>query len=243
MPERTFGRSVRYRRTKLGLSQAKLGELVGRSPSTIRSWEREKTTPTDNAVISALAAVLDLDERSLLEKAGLEKGAVEDQPTVEEALASLAPTDVDIPETIEEEARIVASTEPVPPSTDVDSILESETFEHVEEEMPDESAGEPDADFEPFPVSSPQTVGAMATQPAPKPAYLAPPEPFVYTAPTPAAEPSYVEDNDQRQLYRIRNLATFVLIVALILLFALALIRGLDALGSWWDSFVSTLNL
>ncbi|MGA7097030.1 MAG: helix-turn-helix domain-containing protein, partial [Acidimicrobiia bacterium] len=87
MPERTFGRSVRYRRTKLGISQAKLGELVGRSTSTIRSWERERSTPTDTGVISALAAVLDLDERSLLEKAGLEEAVVEDRPTVEEALA------------------------------------------------------------------------------------------------------------------------------------------------------------
>jgi transcriptional regulator with XRE-family HTH domain len=33
MPERSFGRTVRYRRTKLGLSQAKLAELVGRSAS------------------------------------------------------------------------------------------------------------------------------------------------------------------------------------------------------------------
>ena len=31
MPERSFGRTIRYRRTKLGISQAKLGDLVGRS--------------------------------------------------------------------------------------------------------------------------------------------------------------------------------------------------------------------
>jgi transcriptional regulator with XRE-family HTH domain len=257
MPERSFGRSVRYRRTKLGLSQAKLGELVGRSASTIRSWERDRSTPSDTAVIAALAAVLDLDERSLLEKAGVEAAPSETHPTVEEALASLAPTDVDIPLTIDEEARIVDTSKSETRSRserepdghpdqsetpDIDADLEGETFEHTAS-MPSESDGEPDVDFEPFPVMSTEPVGAMATQPASKPAFIAPPEPFLYTAPTPAVEPSYMEDADQKQLYRIRNLATFVLVVALVLLLALSLIRGLDALGQWWDSFVGTLNL
>jgi transcriptional regulator with XRE-family HTH domain len=91
MPERSFGRTVRYRRTKIGLSQAQLGELVGRSASSIRSWERDVSTPTDPAVITALSAILDIDLRALFDKAGVPMPAEEAHSTVEEALASLAP--------------------------------------------------------------------------------------------------------------------------------------------------------
>ena len=108
MPERSFGRTVRYRRTKMGLSQAKLGELVGRSPSTIRSWERDNTRPTDPKTIAALAAILAVDERQLFEKAGVERPAEEDSPTVEQALATLTPIKpkpVEKPETQRETQR------------------------------------------------------------------------------------------------------------------------------------------
>ena len=91
MPERSFGRTVRYRRTKLGLSQAKLGELVGRSVATIRSWERDERYPTETKVITALSAILGVDERTLYDKAGLTPPEVETSPTLEQALATLAP--------------------------------------------------------------------------------------------------------------------------------------------------------
>ena len=90
MPERSFGRTVRYRRTRIGLSQAQLGELVGRSASSIRSWERDVSTPTDPSVLTALSAILDIDGRALFDKAGVETPAEESHPTVEESLASLA---------------------------------------------------------------------------------------------------------------------------------------------------------
>ncbi len=92
MPERSFGRIVRYRRTKLGLSQARLGDLVGRSPSTIRSWERDQALPKDPETVSALAAVIGANERALLEKAGFDLPNLEERPTMEQALASLAPS-------------------------------------------------------------------------------------------------------------------------------------------------------
>ena len=91
MPERSFGRTMRYRRTRIGLSQAQLGELVGRSASSIRSWERDVSTPTDPSVVNALSAILDIDDRSLFDKAGVPTPVEETQPTMEEAFASLAP--------------------------------------------------------------------------------------------------------------------------------------------------------
>lgn len=110
MPERSFGRTVRYRRTKLGLSQAKLGELVGRSTATVRSWERDKSRPTDPKVLGALAAILGVDERQLFGKADVEQPVFDEtSPTVEQALATLNPV-IDEPvtdsSTVEEYAEL-----------------------------------------------------------------------------------------------------------------------------------------
>ncbi|HXV72656.1 MAG TPA: helix-turn-helix domain-containing protein, partial [Acidimicrobiia bacterium] len=92
MPERSFGRTVRYRRTKLGLSQSKLGELVGRSTATIRSWEKDDSRPTDPDVLATLAAILGVSERQLFDKAEVDRPQeVDDSPTVEQALATLRP--------------------------------------------------------------------------------------------------------------------------------------------------------
>ena len=104
MPERSFGRTVRYRRTKLGLSQAKLGELVGRSQITIRSWERDKSHPDDPHVITALSAILGVDERSLFEKAGQPQPELETSPTIEQELASLGPDSANATEVEDGEA-------------------------------------------------------------------------------------------------------------------------------------------
>jgi hypothetical protein len=73
---------------------------------------------------------------------------------------------------------------------------------------------------------------------------VSPPEPFLITAPTPpAVEPSYMEDNQQRQLYRVRNLATIVLVVALIVVFLWSLSNAIDAFGTWWEDFFGSLRL
>jgi hypothetical protein len=78
----------------------------------------------------------------------------------------------------------------------------------------------------------------------PAPAFVDPPEPFVRAAPTPPlVEPSYMEDRAQRQLYRVRNLATLVLLVGLGIVLLWALSSTLDALGTWWGDFIGTLKL
>jgi transcriptional regulator with XRE-family HTH domain len=55
-----FGTEIKTRRTAIGMSQARLAELVGRSTSTVRSWERGRTEPSPDA-LDALTAVLGLD--------------------------------------------------------------------------------------------------------------------------------------------------------------------------------------
>ena len=196
MPERTFGRTVRYRRSKLGLSQTKLGELVGRSTATIRSWERDRTKPNDPKVIAALAAVLGVNERQLFGKADVDLPTIEEtSPTVEEALATLTA----------EHAAVGASSGGV---------------------------------VEPRPVPEP------ISQLAQLPAYVSPPDTHVRTPLTPTlGETSYMEDSHQRQVYKIRTLATMVALVALVVAFIWAIGEGLGALGEWWDEFFGNLRL
>ena len=70
-PETSFAALVKGRRTALGLSQTALAELVGRSSSAIRSWERGASTPTDENVVRSLAAVLGVDEATMRSSVGM----------------------------------------------------------------------------------------------------------------------------------------------------------------------------
>lgn len=230
MPERSFGRTVRYRRTKLGMSQAKLAELVGRATPTIRAWERDKSRPTEPKVLSALAAVLGVDEKHLFDKAGVESPETETSPTVEQALATLSFDDVvdanrsdsDTDEDDEPEPEPEPRHEPAPSTT------------------PSEEPGrQPSVDHQ-F-----ETVGASQQPGYQQPAYAAPPDPLerAPVTPTVGGDLSYMEDDSQRQLYRVRNLATMVALVALVIGFIWALGEGLGALGEWWDAFFGNLRV
>jgi len=277
MPERSFGRTIRYRRTKLGLSQAKLGELVGRSASTIRAWERDSSLPNDGAVITALSAVLAVDRRALFEKAGLEIPMEENSPTLEEAFASLgtepratpvfldsAATPEPFPEADESEIEVILEPEFEPEiAPEAVSEVEPEVESEIEVERELEAAAEPELDepgewkpdeemypiWEPrFPeetlVKTTSVASNVVTPSMPAPAFVEPPDPFVLAPPTPPlVEPSYMEDTAQRQLYRVRNLATVVLLVGLGIVFLWALSSTFDALGSWWEDFIGTLKL
>ena len=194
MPEQTFGRTIKNRRSELGLSQGKLGELVGRSASSVRSWERDKSHPSEQSIVTALSAVLGIDEAELFELSGQQAPEVETSPTIEQALATLNPA------TIEEELA-AAIQEPLP---------------------------------------APETPQPAVRQAA----YVAPPPPYsVGSAIPPAHEPSYMEDRSQRQLYRVRNLATIVVMVALGITLLWAFAEGFGALGDWWDEFFGNLRL
>lgn len=256
MPERSFGRTVRYRRTRIGLSQAQLGELVGRSASSVRSWERDISTPTDPSVLNALSAILDIDGRALYDKAGVPPAAeVEPHPTVEQAFASLAPLPLEEPleEDVELDPRIagVPAAAAVEAQLDADSELEAEVREHVGPayDAEPQNLGEPAMRVETFslppaPGTEPEPAAAPKMSNSNEPAFVSPPEPYLITAPTaPVVEPSYIEDTDQRQIYRVRHLATVVLVVALAIILLWALSNTFDAIGAWWDDFFGTLRI
>jgi transcriptional regulator with XRE-family HTH domain len=225
MPERSFGRTVRYRRTKLGLSQVKLGDLVGRSVATVRSWEAGKSTPNDPKVITTLSAILGVDERMMFNKAGLEPPvAKETSPTIEQALASLAP---------EEEATVIIAelAEPVdlPGPGAATTFLDS--GEGLDLGPPtDDTALAPEAPATaPLQASSPPTTTGNT--------------PLVTMTTGMVGERSYLEDASQKQLYRVRTLGTIVALVALVIALLWAAGEGLTALGDWWEDFFGTLRL
>jgi len=257
MPERSFGRTIRYRRTKIGLSQAQLGELVGRSASSIRSWERDVSTPTDPSVITALSAILDIDVRALFDKAGVPQPVGEAHTTVEQELASLAPLPLEEPiEEVVQADQLVLPSEPdvraeeVEPVPDADFELEAVLHEHLDERSGPTPEPEPEEAREPMPEpesfsSRPEPVGVAEVKPtSERAAFVSPPEPYVITAPIPPlVEPSYMEDAGQRQLYRVRNLATVVLVVTLVIVLLWSLSNTVEAVGDWWDEFFRTLRL
>jgi transcriptional regulator with XRE-family HTH domain len=242
MPEMSFGRSIRYRRTRLGLSQTRLGELVGRSGAAIRSWERDASLPTDVSVLQALSAVLGIEAEVLFEKAGVQVPAMETSPTVEEVLGSLASGEQQrltyVPSLVEESR--------VEIETSVPEEFEEFSLADRPEDMDDDRTADLPADAPPEPV----TVSA-APLPASKPsnrgsyALTQPAEPrYRYTTPAPPVlEPTYMEEQSQRQLYRVRHLATLVLVVALIVLFVWALGNSVEAFSSWWDDFFGTFQV
>jgi transcriptional regulator with XRE-family HTH domain len=225
------------------LSQTRLGELVGRSSAAVRSWERDASIPTDVSVLQALSAVLGIDKDVLFEKAGVGVPAVETSPTVEEVLGSLTPVEEkkldEVPFYLELEA------DEVERADDAQETEVVEAAEDVEEdELPTRARHE---------APSPPVTVSVAAQPQPTPGpasgrrvALSPPtEPrYTYTAPAPPVlEPTYMEDQSQRQLYRVRHLATLVLLVALIVLFVWAFGNSVEAFSSWWDDFFSTFQL
>ena len=214
------------------------------------------STPTDPSVLTALSAILDIDGRALFDKAGVDTPAEETHPTVEESLASLAPLPLEEP--IEERihpdpviAATAAAAAAVAPDLDADFELEAEMQEHLppESEPETELAEEPEPALDTFslppdPEAQPEPVGAVQMRNSNEPAYVSPPEPYLITAPTPpVVEPSYMEDDSQRQMYRVRNLATVVLVVALAILLLWSLSNAVDAVGTWWEEFTNTLRL
>lgn len=209
------------------MSQAKLAELVGRTTTTIKAWERDRSRPNDPKVLSALSAVLGVDERHLFDKAGVEQPEAETNPTVEQALATLSFDEVvDSADEVGDHDGDVHGREP---ERDREPAFASAHSEESERQAPVEREDEQDR----------EKVGTSQ-----QPAYAAPPDPIERAPLTPTvADLSYMEDDSQRQLYRVRNLATLVALVALVITFIWALGEGLGALGEWWDAFFANLRI
>jgi hypothetical protein len=213
----------------------------------VRSWESDKSVPTDPKVLSILSAILGVDERTMFNKAGQEPPiVVETSPTVEEALASLSPEGAlaeQMASTPGLFAELASGADEEEARGDQTVLVEEATVDEVIDPVdtdPDLFIDlEPGAtEVGPVPAeSSPVAAPAEPRMPPP------PTEPYIITPAAIPIESPYAEDPAQRQLYRVRTLATIVGLVALVVALLWAATEGLDALGEWWDNFVGTLRL
>lgn len=263
MGEQSLGRMIRRRRESLGFSQARLGELVGRSASTIRNWERGKSTPAAPTDAVALAAILGLDEQEVVAAAGFEKGDVETHQTMEQAYASLSPQaearfnherDEKLAERPVPAQGARVDDAPAPPKPEPGDRAGSQAPPETEAaEAAPRSTDPPDelGPVFPPPASDPPVGRRLAALPADRTpdeekereggvGRAAPPT--VLEA-APPEEPSYLEDPDERQRYRARAMATAAMVVFLLIVFLWSFDRAVDALGTMWDDFTGMLEL
>ncbi len=207
---------IRSRRIMLGLSQARLAELVGRTSTTVRRWERGEIAPPDD-VIDQLAEALDVEAAKLRPPPAPTRSSVvvagsptpapptrsPQQPADRAAPARPAPAPV---------SRPAGAPRPVAPP-DADTTTEA-------------PAGEPWVHFdaEPAPAPPPPPRPAVPVAPAaPAPAIPAatatadpdataavPPPRRPVARPAPAPARSYLEDPKQRLLYGLRLILAVV---------------------------------
>jgi transcriptional regulator with XRE-family HTH domain len=242
----SFGDSIRRGREIAGLSQAKVAELIGKSPSTIRSWELGRTSPAEAAAVSALAAVLGINESTLLRRAGFDEPAPVPRLSLEQELAALRSAD---PTPIPPPDPLATTTTP---KEKAKKPLGKPAFAGLRQGPPRHlipkgiglqpvppllaAATAPPEKAEPGPIS-------ITVVPAPEPAPTAR-ERKVTMLPrlgTRTAR-SYVEDSDQRYFYRWRGAVTAIALVAMFVTFWWALRNLGGAISDFVGGFIDQLN-
>ena len=208
-----FGEVIRRGREQAGLTQARLAEFIGKSPSALRSWEQGRSRPAEVASVRALAAVLGLNESELIEAAGFEPSPEADpRPTVQQELISLA-SDRTVMLPV---ADPHGWSRPSPFDADPEPVVE---------------------DLEPPQLPRPAVANNGASSPARKVTTVAPPVPFYVQS------PSYVEDTEEKEFYRRRWALTAGITVFLVVVFLWALDNTFGAIGDFISDFVESFNI
>ncbi len=218
MASTDFAKLLRQARDRAGMSQARLGELVGRSAATVRAWERGSSVPNDPTVVTAVAAALGLDEAELFRASGLEPPADAPSPTIEQALQTIAPP----PGGVTDETPAEAG---------------DETPAEAGDETPAEAAG---ADAIPEPPAPTGRRGRRIRRRESRPVTTT-----TTTNLAPAwhtGEVSYLEDPDQRMIYRLRWIYTSVGLLFLVIVLVWASGRTLEAVGDVLDVFRAAIG-
>lgn len=228
-----FGSLIAEHRERLGLSSGRVAELVGRSPGTVRSWERGRSHPDDPVVVSSLAAVLGIDETELFVAAGLEPPRASAPFSLEQMLSAIAPSSteteqVDIPESPSDgqgkHARSVGENK----LSDRESALDRlrNAVESVSENLGDSRR-------------SRRGRGGPRTSEPYRPVTASPT--YQGDRRRPMSALSYMEDVEQRWSYRVRSILTAVGVGALGLVLLWAGSELLGALGDVWDALTAGL--
>jgi transcriptional regulator with XRE-family HTH domain len=208
-----FGEIVRRGREQAGLTQARLAEFIGKSPSALRSWEQGRSRPAEVASVRALAAVLGLNEAELIETAGFEPSPQADpRPTLEQELISLASDRTVLLPVADPHGW----SRPSPFDPDPDVLVE---------------------ELKPSPLPVPAAVNNGSSPAARKVTTVAPPVPFFVQS------PSYVEDTEEREFYRRRWALTAGITVFLVVVFLWALDNTFGAIGDFISDFVESFNI
>ncbi len=253
MSELEFARLLQVHRNRLGLSQARVAELIGRAPATVRSWEKGGVVPADPTVIKALAAVLGIKEAQLFAAAEVAMPEESRQPTIEQALSEIAPDDegLTIPDPIpkEESKAPMGEDSPPPIRRNEDPAFRQRQLDAIEG-LP----GVKDAVEARF-------ASQTGSQPQPKPTISTPALPITDrirdwvsglvgtlrggTGPRPMItvdrEPTYMEITEERLAYKARVIYTAVGMVILLIVFLWAAGKTLDAIGASLDIVLGRL--
>ncbi len=247
---------IRSRRIMLGLSQARLAELVGRTATTVRRWERGEVAPPED-VIDQLAEALEVDAAQLEPRPAPTRSSV----VVAGSATPAPPTQAPQPRT-DRTAATRPATAPVgrpaaPPRRPAQPAAADTTT--------DAPTGEPWIQFDAEPAPPPPALSQLPHAPSPaaapprptatataaRPAPPAPPADPDATAAVPAprrpvARPpvaparSYLEDPKQRVLYGLRLILAVVAlgVMAIIAIWAFGELFG--ALDEALDFFSET---
>ncbi|HEY7564775.1 MAG TPA: helix-turn-helix domain-containing protein [Acidimicrobiia bacterium] len=218
-----FGDIVRRGRERAGLSQARVAQLIGKSASTVRAWEQGRSKPADRQAVSALAAVLGLNEHELLDHAGFERLPDLAPRSVRDELSALA----------SERAVVIPVQTEAPTPVQVDRGPrhlhgDTETASKPRHKVVPDSTTE---------AANPTARSAKVT--APKVTTVGPPVPRVVAT----SNVSYIEDEEQKGFYRRRAVATAVVLVVLVIVLWWSLGRTGGAIGEFIRSFFNELNI
>ena len=248
--DRDFGVLIRQSRERLGLTPARVAELIGRAPGTVRAWEKGTSTPGDAAVVSTLAAVLGIDEVALFEAAGLEPPVSEPGPSMRQALSSITP-----------EARREHRDDPVD-RLPFEAVDDEPGGDGQVEQAPPPVAERRRRDVPrpaPAPVAGPPVATAAVAEPTREPRHRAVgggvlerlrsmtlrrgtvPIAAPTTLPPAPRVASYVEDPGERLSYRLRTVYTAAGVLALFVALAWAASNLFDSLGSLWQELTANL--
>ncbi len=232
-----FGSLISQHRERLGLSSSRVAELVGRSPGTVRAWERGRSRPDDPIVVSSLAAVLGIDEGELFVAAGMEPPRASAPFSLEETLSAIAPSasqrateQVEIPDAPADgggrHARSVEEEKLGGRESALDRLRTA--IESVTESVGDSNKrrrGRPQTPSRQQPImsSAPMPVAAQSNRKRPFNSL------------------SYMEDVEERWSYRIRSILTVAGVGALGLILIWAGSELLGAVGDVWDALTAGL--
>lgn len=258
----SFGDSIRRGREAAGLSQVKVAQLIGRSPSTVRAWEQGRSNPADSSAVTAIAAVLGLDETNLLGKAGFEPAIPSAHRSLESELATLKTIESPVatletsPRGVEsEDGPVIAPAEPwiefessAPPNTlgriepKVKSLLTkvNELKSEFQQRLEDRPQREP----RPKPEARPRPVIERKARSQPEVMTQGPQLPPVRLDPRlgTLTGRSYVEDAGERDFYRRRTVGTLLVLVFLFVTLWWALRNTGGAISEFVGGFIDELN-